>query len=117
MSYEENKQINGLDQAELVNDNSLFVIANNGKALKVKRSELGLVKMLEYEFEIADWASVGDTYTLNVNHQLGGYGIIEIYHGDQIVGVKAQRVDDNNILLTVPVDPDLRFDGRIIIHK
>lgn len=118
MSYDENKQPLGLDELTELQDGDVFIVQRQGQVVKkVRRDNTGLSKSFQTSFIIDDWEIDGDEYILNVNHDLGGYGIIEVYHNDQIVRVQIERVDDNIIKLLVPTNPDLRFDGRVIITK
>jgi len=72
------------------------------------------------DFVITDWVLNAGRYVLNVQHALESDKInVAIWENNEnIVDVdRVEIVDNNNLNLYTSVDPDCRFDGRIIIFK
>jgi hypothetical protein len=64
MTYNSNKQINQLDEAEIINGSTKFVVANNGKALYATRDELGLISAEELAEALTPYMTEDDINTL-----------------------------------------------------
>lgn len=67
-------------------------------------------------FLIGDWTLSGSAYNLDFNHNLNRNDIIvQIYEESEIVYVSTKKLNNNNVRLTIPSSPDVRFSGEIII--
>lgn len=71
------------------------------------------------DFEIADWTLSGDSYYLDMAHNLGTLSpAYSIYESSAPVHVNdSYVVDENTLRLYIPAVPDLRFAGKISITR
>jgi len=73
------------------------------------------VPFFELNFTIGDWVLNGSNWELDVPHNLNSIStIVEVRENDFIVYVNhVETTTLNNIKLSVPDDPDLRFNGKV----
>lgn len=71
------------------------------------------------DFEIADWTLSGDSYYLDMVHDLATLSpAYSIYESSAPVHVNdSYVVDENTLRLYIPAVPDLRFAGKISITR
>jgi hypothetical protein len=68
------------------------------------------------EFVISDWISGSGIYYIDFNHDLNTlYTSVEIREGNSIIRADLSTIDANRVRITVPSNPDLRFNGSITI--
>jgi len=73
----------------------------------------GKAGVFQLVFGVGDWVLDGLFYVLSVEHGLeSNKNNVEVWEDNKLVLVHGvEVVDDNNILLKVPAEPDLRFAG------
>lgn len=75
------------------------------------------VNSYHYEFTAIEWMISGDLYQIEIAHNLNTlFPITEIKEGTKTVYChEVEVIDKNNIRITIPTDPDLRFSGSLAI--
>ncbi len=113
------KKISQLKELQEAQNEDLFVIydVEGNETKRIKKENLSFVG-LSQSFTVEDWTLSGDYYEIISNHNLEGYVTVEIYQDNSIVKVHSiERIDNNNIKIKIPADPELRFSGTILINK
>jgi hypothetical protein len=119
--YNSPKRIDQLETIPEVTGDSLFLVGDpdTGKLHKIKKSDLDFSQGFSLDFLIADWSVSGGYYILDIVHSLNSESlVVEIRKDGKIVEVDSiENVDADTIRLSVPADPNLRFDGTVSVVR
>lgn len=83
----------------------------------IEKQGVGAVSVTN--FVIADWVLNGSDYEIEITHNLNtSTPDVRVYrNNEEIFTNYATVVNSNIILISVPMEPDLRFDGVVSISK
>ena len=101
-----------------LSDHNLYFKTSGGTEYEITPA-VGGVSGYSTTFNSSSWVLNGTNYELTVTHNLASsYPIIEIREANNVVFVNdIITVDSNNVKLSVPNNPDLRFTGSIAINS
>lgn len=69
------------------------------------------------DFVIGDWVLNDDVYELEVEHNIGRSVNVIVYESDNVVQMhNVIKVGNNSLILQVTSEPDLRFEGTVLIN-
>jgi len=72
----------------------------------------------ELDFDSTDWVLNGEYYEIQITHDLNSpFAMAKIEENGNNIYATTTKINENEMIMKVPREPDLRFTGRVIVLK